>query len=277
MVNLAQARRYVELNGSLQERARLSWLMEQSPPPQAVINEMATLQKSSGGFAYARSPEAPGTVDATLTALWQLDEIGLLDSSMASWALDYLSRIQQSDGGWDEDPLPAPFSYPPWIEPGSAATRSYLTSYAAYWLGLVSPLEAPSFQRALAYLIARQEANGKLPGYLHATWLSAAAFTLAGPAAVDAAGRALVYLESRLGVDWQASQLAWALDCLLRAGVSPAEPFYARALRMLCERQLPDGSFASEDGDAFAVSATIQALKVFSAQNPACVGRLDGG
>jgi hypothetical protein len=34
---------------------------------------------------------------------------------------------------------------------------------------------------------------------------------------------------------------------------------------MLITRQQPDGSFASEDGDAFAVSATIQALKACQA------------
>jgi hypothetical protein len=233
------------------------------PPSQAVISELAGLQKVGGGFAPARSPEAPASVDASLTALWQLDELGLLGSSMAQQALAYLERVQRADGGWDEEPLPAPFSFPPWIEPGSIATRTYLSSYAAYWLGLAKSADAIVFRRALSYLLAIQEPDGRLPGYLHGCWLGAAAVWLGGER--DTAMRMLDYLHGRLADDWQASQLAWALDCLLRAGVSSQEPFCSQALEMLITRQQPDGSFASEDGDAFAVSATIQALKACQA------------
>ena len=64
--------------------------------------------------------------------------------------------------------------------------------------------------------------------------------------------------------DFEDSQIAWALDCLVRAGLPAAHPFVQAGLDALRQRRAPDGSWASEDGPAFAAAATVGAIKVLS-------------
>jgi hypothetical protein len=57
------------------------------------------------------------------------------------------------------------------------------------------------------------------------------------------------------------------LWCFVMAHIPKENPFAARMRNELPLRQRLDGSFASEDGDEFSVSATIEALKVTSLLN----------
>jgi hypothetical protein len=55
--------------------------------------------------------------------------------------------------------------------------------------------------------------------------------------------------------------LAWLLRCLLDAGLPAIHPLVSRALADLERQQRTDGSWEAEDGEAFAVSATVEALR----------------
>jgi len=263
-MDLARAVAFVEANGTEQERARLHWLVDAVPPGPAIRASLAALQDAGGGFPLGMTPGQPTSVDSALTSLWWIEELGQLESPLAGRACAYLRSVQQADGGWDEDPALAHYDLPPWVQVGHLPTRLYLAAYAAYWLGRRGEMGQPAFLRALDFLRPHQDETGRFHGYLHTTWIATSAFLLAGPAEDRVSDRGLqALLDLPLG-EWEDSQLAWALSCLGPAGLPAAHPFAAQALDALGLRQRPDGSWASEDGDSYAVGATIQVLGVLT-------------
>ena len=85
---------------------------------------------------------------------------------------------------------------------------------------------------------------------------------MAGKHYQDAAEKALAHLTAKPWSEWQESQISWALDNLISAGLEINHPFVQGGLETLVERQEPEGCWVSEDGPAYAVSATLGVLKV---------------
>jgi hypothetical protein len=185
-----------------------------------------------------------------------------LTSPIANQAFAYLLSKQRADGSWDEDPLVAGYQLPPWIHLDDPRTRLYLSAYATYWLVLGGKTSLPAFRQALHFLIRNQDKSGKFFGYLHTTWIATSVFLMVGDRYATIASQGLQVLSTRILSDWDDSQIAWALDCLSKGGLAKYDPFVRGCLEELFRRQKPDGSWASEDGEASAVGATIQALKV---------------
>ena len=61
--------------------------------------------------------------------------------------------------------------------------------------------------------------------------------------------------------DYEASQLAWLLNCFSKAGMSRGHHVATHFLIKLRQLQRPNGSWASEDGDIHAVDSTIESLR----------------
>jgi squalene cyclase len=196
-----------------------------------------------------------------------MEELELLTSPDAKQAFAYLLATQQEDGGWDEDPRLAQYDLPPWILLGELKTRLYLSAYATYWLAVGGHQTLPAFRRALHFLLRHQDCTGKIFGYLHSTWIATGVFLLAGDRYVKVASLGIQVLTDRPLAKWEDSQIAWAVDCLSRGGLPKNHPFIEGCLDELSRRQKADGSWASEDGEAFAVGATIQVLKVLKRYN----------
>jgi hypothetical protein len=301
-LNLTASILFVDENGSLLEKARLLHILLKEKPAKVVYEKLLSLQNSDGGFPSRPKAGSPSSVDSTLTAIWQLDELGMFESAPVRRALNFLVSLQRAYGGWDENARLPAHDLPPWIRPGETATRLYLSTYAAYWLGLAGPEYRAPLQTAAAFLeawqgqeggqidnaaqtsrIARRGTSalkrsadgstatgaeplspGQLPGYLHNNWLGTSAFLLAGSDYMRNARLGLDYLQAHPLADFEDSQIAWALDCLSRAGLSAAHPFIQAGLDALRQRRAPDGSWASEDGPSSAASATVSVIKVLS-------------
>ena len=262
-INLTAAIQYITEHGTILERARLLYLLMGEPPALESYRKLVESQRADGGFPSRPKIETPSAVDSTLTALWQFEELGMMDTESARRGFDFLHAMQESDGGLDENPALPEHDLPPWIVPGELSTRLYLTTYAAYWFGLVHGPADPAFTRAVKFIAAHQRADGAVPGYMHNNWLGASAFLLAsGGGYAQMAENVLGYLLSLPPSEWADSQLGWALDCLTRAGLPQEHPFVRFALSELVRRQAPDGSWASEDGPAFASSASVGVIKV---------------
>ena len=270
---------FVDEHGSLLEKARLLRILMNEKPSKAVYEKLLSMQNTDGGFPSRPRAGSASSVDSTLTALWQLDELGMFETEPAQRALRFLVNMQRAYGGWDENPSLPAHDLPPWIRPGETATRMYLSTYAAYWLGLGGPDYRETFQKGVAFLAAWQGttrrdaagqqgkdtlASGQLPGYLHNNWLGASAFLMAGEEYEHNARLAIDFLKSGNLDTWEDSQIAWAIDCLVRAGLQARHPFIQAGLDTLRQRRAPDGSWASEDGPAFAAAATVGAIKVLT-------------
>lgn len=261
-MNIEKSISFINAKGSVIEKARLNCILHGTRPAPEIHQSLYKLQNADGGFPFEMQPGNLSTINETTVALWWLEELGLLNSPTGTQALDYLLRTQKTDGYWDEDPRLAQYELPPWIKLNDLGTRVYLSAYAAYWLAVGGMASTPAFRKALHFLIRSQDKTGKIFGYLHTTWIASAVFLLAGQRYASIASRGVTVLSDRAMSEWEDSQLAWALDCLSRGGLSKHVPFVKSSLQELSRRQKSNGSWASEDGETSAVGATIQALKV---------------
>jgi hypothetical protein len=263
-LDLNKAIQFVSENGTILEQARLLRILMGVEPSIEAYQKLLDSQNPDGGFPSRPRPGSQSALDSTLTALWQFDELGLWHLTAAQRSMDFLAAMQQPDGGWDENPELPEHDLPPWIRPGEQATRLYLSTYALYWLAVRGKRPLPVFQRGAAYISTQQQPGGRIPGYMHNNWLGAAVFQLGGESYAHNAARSLAYMQSIPFSDWEDSQIAWALECLTRAGLPGEQPFMRAMLAELVRRQAADGSWAAEDGPSFAASATVGALKVLN-------------
>ena len=266
---------FLETKGTELEKARLQCILHGSHPSPELCQGLFELQNTDGGFPFAMHRSNLSTLNETTVALWWLEELDLLTSPAADQALDYLIRTQRPDGSWDEDPGLAQYELPPWIQLGDPRTQLYLSAYAAYWLAVGGRTSLPAFRKALHFLIRHQDETGKFYGYLHTSWIATGVFMLSGKRYREMANLGLQALSNRALSEWADSQIAWALDCLSQGGLPQSDPFVKKCLDELLIRQNPDGSWASEDGEASAVGATLQVIKVLKRYGLVTVGLED--
>jgi len=175
--------------GSGLEKARIRWLLYGAKPEPNVILPLRELQNADGGFPFDMAKGKLGTIDNTLVALWWMEELGLLASTIADRAYDFLLARQKDDGGWDEAPAIAQYDLPPWVRPGELGTRLYLSSYAAYWLAIAGHRTTPAFRRAVDFVARHQDEDGRFFGYFHSTWIATSVLLMAGHPYHEAASK----------------------------------------------------------------------------------------
>jgi squalene cyclase len=261
-MNFVQSVTFIETKGTSLEKARLNCILQGTDPQREVIQGFIELQNTDGGFPFGMAKGNLSTINETTVALWWMEELNLLTSQTAKQAFAYLLAFQRPDGSWDEDPRVAYYELPPWIRLDDPKTILYLSAYATYWLTIGGYQNLPAFRKAIHYLIRNQDKSGRFLGYLHTTWIATGVFLMMGERYATIAAQGIQALSGKVISEWDDNQIAWALDCLSRGGLLKTHPFVEGCLGELSGRQKPDGSWASEDGEAFAVGATIQVLKV---------------
>jgi hypothetical protein len=271
-MDIDQSISFIEAKGSELEKARLNCILHGTTPHQEIIQGFIELHNKDGGFPFRMQKGNLSTINETTVTFWWMEELEILTSPTAKQAFAYLLSTQQADGSWDEDPRIAQYELPPWMQLGDPKIRHYLSAYATYWLAVGGYKNFTAFRKAIHFLIRSQDKSGKFYGYLHTTWIAVGALLMAGDRYATLASMGIQALSDKPLTEWDDSQIAWALDCLGTGGLPIYDPFVQGCLEELSRRQKSDGSWASEDGEAYAVGATIQALKVFK-----CYGMLSGG
>ena len=261
-MNITESISFVEANGTDLENARLRCLLYGTQPEPGVLQPFLDLQNADGGFPFRMEQGNPTALNHTQVALLWMDELGLLDAPASQNAFEYVLRTQREDGGWNEEIAIAQYDPPPWAIPGEPWARVYLTAQSAFWLAVGGYRTSPGFQSALDFLLKHQEESGKFQGFLHNTWIATSVFWMAGALYAEPAGKGLAALAARPLAKWVDSQIAWALDCLGRAGLPQDEPFVKAGLAELLRRRSAEGKWVSEDGEARTVGAVLEALKV---------------
>ncbi|MFZ0533296.1 MAG: prenyltransferase/squalene oxidase repeat-containing protein [Anaerolineales bacterium] len=260
-MDIDQSISFIESKGSDLEKARLNCLLHGTTPLQEIIQGFIELQNEDGGFPFRMQKGNLSTINETTIALWWMEELELLASPTANQAFAYLLSTQQADGSWDEDPRIAQYELPPWMQLGDPKIRLYLSAYATYWLAVGGYINLPAFRKAIHFLIRSQDKSGRFYGYLHTTWIAVGAILMTGDRYATIVSLGIQALSDKPLTEWDDSQIAWALDCLSAGGLPKSDPFVEGCLVELLRRQNSDGSWASGDGEAHAVGATIQALK----------------
>ncbi|HEV2357843.1 MAG TPA: prenyltransferase/squalene oxidase repeat-containing protein [bacterium] len=250
----------LDQNGNEMERARLRGILGRPRPDAKIVRALETRQNEDGGVPHGMVPGRLSTIDATTTTLEWLWDLGLEESAYADRACTFLLSAQRPDGAWDEPPGLLRYSPPPRLLPGDPRVRCRATAVVAFWLARAGHRD-DAVRRAVAYVAARQAPDGRVLGFREATWLLAAASCLLDGSAAGPAVRALESLASVPNERWTSGALAGMLGSLGAAGLPRATPVVARGLDRLCAQARPDGTWLSEDGEAYHMDVTLAALR----------------
>lgn len=269
-VDLEAAIGFVVAYGDEVDRARLAYLRTGALPAPELLARVEAGQVPAAGWP-GRQGGPVASVDATCFRFAELDDLGALGRPAARQALDWLAETQRPDGTWEEDPALAGEA-PPWARPGDPEARLYLTANAAFWLsaaGLAARSGGPLDARvggayagvvagAAGAIAGSLRADGSWPSYLVTGWLGAA--VLFGQGRYLEAARIRAVLGDRLP-EVSGADLAWLACSLRRLGVGDDDALLAAAQRRLAETQRTDGSWPSDDGQAFTVHTTLTAIR----------------
>jgi len=261
-INMKQAIDFVYKNGNIIKKARLDAILREKKPAKSVVGKILDLQNEDGGFPYNMKKGKPSTISDTTVALIWLNDLKMLDSDTGKKAIKHLISLQKEDGSWDENPEISSYNPPVWMTPGDKKTIVYNTAYSAFWLGISGHGKSLSFKKAYNFLVEYQKESGKFEGFLHSSWIGTSVIAMIEGWESKRVKRSLKFLDHIDWSSWVASQISWMLWCFMVADVPKENIFVSKMLNKLRGKQRDDGSFASEDGEEFAVGATLEAIKV---------------
>lgn len=245
---------FVVAHGDAVDRARLSYLRTGAMPNEELLADAEIGQAPGGGWPALWGGEV-ASVDATCFRLAELDDLGALGRPAARTGLDWLASAQRPDGMWEEDEALAREA-PPWAKPGDPEARLYLTTNAAYWLGMTGYVDAA---RAAGQVIAAHVGpDGSWPSFLVSAWLGAGVLYQQGMFYESA--RLQIMLGDRLA-QMTPADVALLAARLRRAGLAMDDWLLAAARRRLAETQRSDGGWPSDDGRQFDVHTTLTAIR----------------
>ncbi len=261
-MNIEKAVAFVTARGNPIEIARMSSILWNQKSSRSAVTRLSRMQNEDGGYSLEQG--GISTVCTTVNVISWLDDLQLRSGPLVDMAFRFLLKHEHTDGGWDEVEGIIGTNPPPFLMPGEASTRTWLTACCAHWFvrfGRGQPLDAKG--HPVDFLLQSREASGRLKGYLRATWDALVLLSQhPGPDSSEFK-ETLAAIERELAPEnWEGSNLAWLLCCFRDAGLPGDNLLVKKALDELARKQRPDGSWSSEDGEKFAVSATIEALRV---------------
>jgi len=148
------------------------------------------------------------------------------------------------------------------MNPKNIGVKISSTAYTGFWLAKLGYSKDKRIKKACNFLIKYKKENGAFEGFRHNTWIAASLFAMVYGKRCRVTREGLKFLAEITKYQWIPSQMAWLLWCLSSANFTRHNKFVKYFLNLLSKSQNPDGSFASEDGREFSVSATLEAIKV---------------
>jgi len=255
VVDLDAAIGFVMAKGDPVDRARLYYLRTGATPSDEILVAAEAGQTLVGGWPAFYSGRV-ASIDATCFRLAQLDDLGALGRHPARSAVHWLASRQRLDGTWQEDETLAADA-PPWAQPGDPEATLYLTANASYWLAMVGGYE-DNVGRAAQVLRDSLNHDGTWPSFLVTGWLGACVLHKAEYFYESA--RMQSVLSERMPT-MTAADAAWLAGSMRRAGIADDNWTMQAARHRLSDTQRPDGGWTSDDGPAFDVEVTLNAIR----------------
>jgi hypothetical protein len=257
-MDIGAAVEFVHSQGDEVELSRLEYILNQVPPKRKILDDLFAGQRQDGGCSPFWAQDY-SSLDATCFRLAQAEQLGVTSSEPAvKRAVEFLHQSQRSDGSWEEAESVRDVA-PHWVMPGDLSAKLYLTANCGFWL-LMFQDDTQDAEKAAIFLRKHLGGDGRMPTYVHSYWMAVGLWQGLGWG--EPAETVLIYLETRLG-DISASALAWLIVALRMGGVPSEIKIIGRALGLLEGAQCDDGCWSSEDGRAFDVNATLEALRAF--------------
>lgn len=266
-MDIQKSLNYIKTHGNIVEKARLSAILWNEKPSPEVLKELASLQKSDGGFSYW--VKTVSSITDTCYILEWFDDLKVYKGEIVDPACQYLLARQHKDGSWDEVSEIENYDPPEWMLPGRIETRVWLTAYCAHVLIRFGYAETEGTFCPTDFLLANCDASYRLIGYLRATWIALPMLAFYPGLDPKSFKGAVKVVEDNFSPDWKGSYIAWLLRCLKDAGLLSDHQLVLRAISELEKKQNLDGSWDPEEGEGeeHRVNATILALRALREYN----------
>lgn len=261
-MDLIRAVDFVQRMGGEEEVERLECILEGRRPKTRFFEELRGLQNTDGGVPLNMETGKPSTLMDSAVALVRLEEFNSLETNFVKKIVSFFFSRQSIDGSWNEDENILPYNPPPWRDPRDIRAKILSTAYTGFWLAKLGYSRDDRVKRACDFLIKHRRENGAFEGFGHNTWIAASLFAMVRGKRCTLTTEGLNFLAKIPGERWVPSQVAWLLWCLASADFTKKNRFVKHFIDLLSNSQNPDGSFMSEDGKEYSVSATIEGIKV---------------
>ena len=262
-MDVEKAIRFVEDNGTELEKYRLSYLLGKKRDNEVPLGYLRRIQNVDGGFPYENEKGKASCILSTSANLGLMIELGLADSGICKKTVEYLLRVQGRDGGWNENDEVKQYNPPFWDLPGDLKTKMWLTADVCNHLIQLGFIESKLVEKATEFLLKNKDAKGKFAGFLHSTWISVAVFGQLKGSNSEVVKKALKVIEQNINrIEDGATDFIWCLECFHAAGVSKDTSIVKKCIDRVIELQRENGAWTSADEDKYAVSTTIDALRV---------------
>ena len=262
-MNIQKAIGFIKENGTALERYRLRYLLGEEKSSELPLRYLGNLQNDDGGFPYKSEKGKESSVNVTSSNLSLLIELELSESNVCEKTLEWLLNIQGQDGSWDESKAITQYSPPFWDVPGDLKTKMWLTASISDDLIKLGHGKSQVVRKATDFLLKNRDKEGKFAGFLHSTWIAVGVFGQLEGADSETVKKALRVLDKNLcRMEDGASDFIWCLECCYAAGISKEESVVKKCISRVIELQRENGAWASIDGERYAASTTISALRV---------------
>ncbi len=263
MLNVQKAISFIEENGTELEKYRLNYLLGKERDNEVPLKYLRGLQNDDGGFPYKNEKGKVSCISNTSVNFSLMIELGLAESDVSRKTIQYLLRVQDKDGGWDENGKIKQYNPPFWDTPGDPKTKMWLTADVCNYLIQLGYRESEAVKKATEFLLKNRDAESKFAGFMHSTWISVAIFGQLKGSNSEIVKKALKVIERNISrIEDGATDFIWCLECFHVAGISKDTPPVKRCIDRVIELQKKNGAWASADGEKYNVSTTIGALKV---------------
>ncbi|MFQ6068803.1 MAG: prenyltransferase/squalene oxidase repeat-containing protein [Candidatus Bathyarchaeia archaeon] len=261
-MDFEKAVEFVRRVGGKEEVERLECILEDRKPETRFIDELRKLQNTDGGFPLIMEKGKPSTLMDSAVVLVRLDEFNFLQIDIVEKIVNFFFIKQNKDGSWNEDENILPYNPPPWMDPRDDRVKILSTAYTGFWLAKLGYADDKRIRKACDWLINYRRENGAFEGFRHNTWIGISLFAMVYGKRCNVTREGLEFLAEIPRAQWIPSQTTWLLWCLSSANFTHKSKFVKYFLDLLSKSQNPNGSFSSEDGKEFSVSATLEAIKV---------------
>ena len=259
MFNLGLAKEFINRRGTALEKERLRCLVT-GEQGESQLFPIERLQNPDYGFSLHFKAGNPSCINNTGMARACLEDLNLLTRENELQIARFILSCQNRDGIFEDPYETLSLDLPVWMETGTFRFAVYYTVYSCLELLNIDLNYCDDLEKSLNLICQWQKKDGSQPGYLHNSWLSAGVLLLGG--AETQAQQALGYLESLPQESWVSSQLLWAMETLINAGLTGEHPLLKKWSNWVGPTQRLNGSFSSEDGDQFNVDVTLEAIRV---------------
>ena len=246
------------------DKYKLHLLLDEIDKAELEVKDLLLIQNEDGGIPYRFERDSISTISSTI--MFFNDFLLLNHESLVSVelekAIQYLLTLQKIDGCFEEPSEIGKFDCAAWEAPGFESTQLYCTSVVINFLcGTKMSNVEDAIVSGLNFLSKRWDYEKGFRSYPHTLWKAIPVFIMKKGENDSISRRGAEMLETLQIRNYPSSSLVSMIEGFIHTGLENNK-FVIKLFEILSTRQLPDGRWASEDGEDYDLATTLTFLVI---------------